>query len=304
MKKTLIALSVAAGMIAAAQAENTTNLYGSLGYSIKVVDDDHVSFSTNDTTWDLNTSTAKFGIKGTEDLSNGLQAFFKFEFGVDNDAGVNETRYAYLGLRGDFGTLTLGKQKTLYATATDYNDIFNDVGFKGKTDIASRHSKIINYMTPDMSGFMAGASIKLDGANAVSDGIDAWEIGALYEANGISAGLAYMNIEQAVGEQEHIGGQIGYSADQYQVGFGAQHESSVGTYYNLAGEYRTGPNTFRAGVDLIDLDGQDNDYNFALGYQYNFSERTYSWIEAEYYKEGEDGVDDGFTAVVGIRHDF
>lgn len=138
MKKALIAMSIAAGMVAAAQAENTTTLYGSLGYQTQV---NKVGGSVSGTgnairknTWDLDNATAKIGVKGTEDLSNGMQAFFKFEFGADTQSagkvGLNDTRYAYIGLTGEqWGTLTFGKQDSLYKIVTNFNDNFQSVFF-------------------------------------------------------------------------------------------------------------------------------------------------------------------------------
>lgn len=310
MKKSLIALSVAAGMIAAAQA-NTTTLYGSLGYSVQVAKETKPNVRLRDTVWDLNTAVLRFGIKGTEDLNNGLQAFYHFEFDFDDNAngplkngnGVTATRYANLGFRGDFGQFTLGRQKTVWNLATGYNDNFNQVGYKGSAGAPSRVGKAISYVSPGFGGVNVGAAIIIDESVNYSKGVDAFDIGVIYNNNGISAGLDYMQV-QSTPKTKFAGGHVGYSNDQFKVGLGAQKKSGAGNFYNLGGEYYMGANTFRAGFDLIDPDRGDKDYNFALGYQYNFSERTYTWVEAEYYKRGADGAKNDFKTVVGVRHDF
>ena len=187
MKKSLIALSVLAGVVGVAQAENTTTLYGSMAHSVVVAKKFNGDKKNN---WDLDRSVARFGIRGTEDLSSGLQAFYRFEFNAyDNGlSGKEGTRYAYLGLRGDFGTLTLGRQDTLFKQATSFNDNFQDVYFGEFHHGPNRLSKVISYVSPDMSGFKLGASMVLDGDNSVittsdSRGIDAWEAAAFYDAN-------------------------------------------------------------------------------------------------------------------------
>ncbi|MDO4642312.1 MAG: porin [Cardiobacteriaceae bacterium] len=307
MKKSLIALSVLAGMVGVAQAENTTTLYGSMAHSVTVADDS----SVNKTTWDLNRSVARFGIRGTEDLNGGLQAFYRFEFNAyDNGiSGKEGTRQAYLGLKGDFGTLTLGRQKTLFATATDFNDNFQDVYFDYHHG-PNRLSKVISYVSPDMSGFKIGASMILDGNNEVisssdSKGIDAWEGAAFYEANGIFAGGAYQYRDAGKGSQELMGGSVGYKNDAFKVGLGYEHESSADSYYNLAGEYYLDPsNTLRAGFGYDDGKGKNDWYEYALGYQYNLSERTYTWVEGSYYDPRQKGAEDTYKVVVGVRHDF
>ena len=128
MKKSLIALGVLAAVVGVAQAENTTTLYGSMAHSVVVAKKFNGDEKNN---WDLDRSVARFGIRGNEDLSSGLQVFYRFEFNAyDNGlSGKEGTRYAYLGLRGDFGTLTLGRQDTLFKQATSFNDNFQDVYF-------------------------------------------------------------------------------------------------------------------------------------------------------------------------------
>ncbi|SUO93501.1 porin [Suttonella ornithocola] len=333
MKKALIALSVAAGMIGAAQAENTTTLYGSLGYSTSIDKsrNESISGSVKENRWDLDTATAKFGIKGTEDLAGGVQAFYKMEFGFDVNGGVDNTRYAYLGLKGDFGTVTLGKQNSLFKTVTNYNDIFNDVFYSDELATfssatgGSRLPKAISYVSPNFGGFQFGIAGVLDGSNQViknsaSKDFDAAQAGIWYDQNGFYAGLAYSWIDADdnqtrgvnskgkivafnPGTTEVVGGAIGYSNDQFKVGLGAQHQASYGEVYNLAGEYYFGPNTVRGGFSLADPKGDDNVYVYALGYQYNFSKRTYTWVEGE-YRDFKGKESDGYTVKVGLRHDF
>jgi len=59
---------------------------------------------------------SRIGFRGTEDLGNGLQAFFALENGVAIDTGTAQQgnrlfgRLAQVGLKGAWGTLTLGRQ--------------------------------------------------------------------------------------------------------------------------------------------------------------------------------------------------
>lgn len=59
---------------------------------------------------------SRIGFRGTEDLGHGLQAFFVLEAGVAVDTGTSQQgnrlfgRAANVGLRGPWGTLTLGRQ--------------------------------------------------------------------------------------------------------------------------------------------------------------------------------------------------
>lgn len=381
MKKALIALSVAAGMIASAQAENTTTLYGSLGVETQVNKNntDSIRSSITDNRWNLDTSSAKFGIKGTEDLNNGLQAFYKIEFGFDPNGGVDSTRYAYLGLRGNFGEVTFGKQNSLYKIVTTKADIFQNSFYGetthyGKATGGSRIPKVISYVSPNMNGFQFGLAGVLDGnhdAVGFSDNksFSAYQAGIWYAQNGFYVGAAYSSLDVQKGKSttlysadptnrssrpvpnlfdnspsiDVVGIAAEYKNDQFKVAISAEHKSgndvvgvsgpwgvnpasdsssanlaaisqksaaerlawSDGEKYALAGEYYSGPNTFRAGFGLADLNAfSSNIYTYGLGYQYNFSNRTYTYVEGEYIDWNVNNIKNGYTVRVGLRHDF
>ncbi|SUO91532.1 porin [Suttonella indologenes] len=376
MKKALIALSVAAGMIASAQAENTTTLYGSLGVETQVNKNntDSIRSSITDNRWNLDTSSAKFGIKGTEDLNNGLQAFYKIEFGFDPNGGVDKTRYAYLGLRGNFGEVTFGKQDSLYKIVTNKADIFQN-SFYGETTHygaatgGSQIPKVISYVSRNMNGFQFGLAGVLDGnhdAVGFSDNksFSAYQAGIWYAQNGFYVGAAYSSLDVQKGKSatllsaagnfrartqpfdnspsiDVVGIAAEYKNDQFKVAISAEHKSgndvvgvsgpwgsndastpadfaaisqkraaerlawSDGEKYALAGEYYSGPNTFRAGFGLADLNEfSSNIYTYGLGYQYNFSNRTYTYVEGEYIDWNVNNIKNGYTVRVGLRHDF
>lgn len=367
MKKALIALSVAAGMIASAQAENTTTLYGSLGVETQVNKNntDSIRSSITDNRWNLDTSSAKFGIKGTEDLNNGLQAFYKIEFGFDPNGGVDNTRYAYLGLRGNFGEVTFGKQNSLYKIVTTKADIFQN-SFYGETTHygaatgGSRIPKVISYVSPNMNGFQFGLAGVLDGNRNVVNVSDnksfaAYQAGIWYAQNGFYVGAAYSSLDTgraylvdvdsrptvfvSAGDRsksvEVVGLAAEYKNDQFKVAISAENKEgndltgfnnnlawADGQKYALAGEYYSGPNTFRAGFGVADpknmthtvTDANGNDrivgfnsniYTYGLGYQYNFSNRTYTYVEGEYIDWNNLGENkNGYTVRVGLRHDF
>lgn len=62
---------------------------------------------------------SRIGFKGTEDLGHGLQAFFVLESGIAIDTGTSQQgnrlfgRAANVGLKGAWGTLTLGRQQNM-----------------------------------------------------------------------------------------------------------------------------------------------------------------------------------------------
>ncbi|MES2184563.1 MAG: porin [Pseudomonadota bacterium] len=73
-------------------------------------------------------STSRWGIRGREDLGGGLSASFALESGLAADEGnpLNATKYfdraSWLGLSGNWGRVTAGRQTTLLADAVIATD--------------------------------------------------------------------------------------------------------------------------------------------------------------------------------------
>lgn len=66
-----------------------------------------------------NTAPSRLGFRGTEDLGGGVSAIFALEMGIDPGDGTFAQggrpfgRQSYVGLKGGFGTLTLGRVYTM-----------------------------------------------------------------------------------------------------------------------------------------------------------------------------------------------
>ena len=121
MKKLNLALVLAGALTGAAQAQSAVEVYGIVDMGL-VREVGSVTGSTaggNRITSGAQSGT-RLGFKGKEDLGNGLSALFVLETGIAADAGgfnqANKAfgRQSFLGLQGDFGTLTLGRQYTSY----------------------------------------------------------------------------------------------------------------------------------------------------------------------------------------------
>ncbi|MFC1588993.1 porin [Pseudomonadota bacterium] len=86
MKKTIISLAVAAGMAVSSAAFAEATVYGQLHLSILSFDKDDGTGAglTNPI---LTSNTSAVGVKGSEDLGDGMKAFYKAEFQLDAAAG-------------------------------------------------------------------------------------------------------------------------------------------------------------------------------------------------------------------------
>lgn len=113
-------------------------------------------------------SASRFGLKGAEDLGNGMTVGFKLENGFnldDGQMGQNGRlfgREASLFVKGDFGTVAFGRMGGLASSCGSY-DIFWGVAdsFGGMTKnitglaISTRYDNMVTYQTPKFSGLQA-----------------------------------------------------------------------------------------------------------------------------------------------------
>ena len=112
-------------------------------------------------------SASRFGIKGSEDLGNGMKVSFQLENGFKADSGEFKTegklfdRQATVALSSDFGTLTMGRVGGVGSGAGfdlvyGYGDAFDG----GSGDVlgllqSARYDNMVTYQTPKFAGLQA-----------------------------------------------------------------------------------------------------------------------------------------------------
>ncbi len=185
MKKSLLAVSLLAAF-GAASAASTVTLYGVLDASIgqtKTTTTDVSGATTATTVSSLSRegrnnglSGSRFGIKGSEELGYGLKGFFvveeavstsKGELGQAISDGSTSGRQTLVGLSGNFGEVSLGRQYTPFFEAIE--PLTNvDAGGAFTLDSAStvkntvRASSSVKYVSPAFSGFKVAALVASD----------------------------------------------------------------------------------------------------------------------------------------------
>lgn len=173
MKKTLVAVSVLGAFAGSALAADV-QLYGILdtgvGYSHIDMDtsgvDDVDSFEMKSGV----SSGSRWGLKGTEDLGNGLTVGFILENGFDSDDGSEDStgvmfnRESSLFLEGSFGKLAFGRMGALNSGQSSWSKVgmINAFGtsygeFTAQASnvfsLAGQWDNMIAYETPDFAGF-------------------------------------------------------------------------------------------------------------------------------------------------------
>lgn len=164
----VILLGTATAMLAttpfaAASGSIDGKLYGKI--NVSVVNSD----SGSEDTWKLNSNASRIGLKGSNQVSEGLTVFYKTEFQVevDGDGDVFKQRNIYAGIKGQYGSLLAGKNHTPTKLAQKKIDLFNDLEgdimktFAGENPV----SNIIAYTTPKYGNFSATYAVMPSEAN-------------------------------------------------------------------------------------------------------------------------------------------
>ncbi len=161
---------------AALAQQNAVTLYGVVDLSI-------AGFSTQERGTAINMqsgvqSGSRWGLRGSEDLGNGLRANFQLESGFLANNGNSAQgrrlfgRAAWVGVSGGFGDLRLGRQTSVSsATLADYDAFLASYLITGAQTAllpynANRADNMVAYWSPSVGGLRAGvdASLDYDGA--------------------------------------------------------------------------------------------------------------------------------------------
>lgn len=283
MKK-LIAAAVAAAVIAPASvlAAGPT-LYGKIHMSIDYLDNNGSgSDNTEYNDWSLQSNSSRIGVKGSEDLGNGMKVGYLIEWGVsmDGDASDLNTRNRAVTLSGDWGTALAGKWDTPYKTVGRKIDLFGDrIGdlrsLNGDHDIRAKN--VAAYVTPNMNGFSATVAYVFDlglgdigGTEYSDDNADnnAWSFNAIYNNGPILVALGYIEANEdgqadpdADGQSSwRLGGAYSFGdfkilasyTDSESLGFVKDNDVNIWT---LGGSYKMGNNTIK--LQYADRDKSD-----------------------------------------------
>ncbi|MGV2861386.1 porin [Achromobacter sp. ESBL13] len=279
-------------------------------------------------------SGSRWGLRGVEDLGNGYSAFFRLESGFHASDGTQGQgrlfgRWAYLGLRGDFGEVRAGRQQVLSdswggvaspfgtswggasaSVTSGYND--GDFGTGGRVNNA------FIYRTPVWAGWQAGVGYSFEAHEndqfATADHDRVWTAGLRYRDGPLSTALTYehLNPDASVpGKLNSRNVQLAAAYDfdwmKLHAGYGNLRNPNVGP---SAGVRRV--NTFVGGVS-VPVSGSSKVLaayqratssrikGWGLGYEHDLSKRTNFYALLDRVDRRQSHT---LQSVVGLRHHF
>jgi predicted porin len=155
MNKKLVAVAVAAGLAlpmvsahAVDVADKKLEVYGKLHVSLSSID----AAGTTSDNYLLESNASRLGFKGAIPLDGGLTGTYKYEVQADVTDGtlLDSQRNTYLGLKGGFGEVRLGRHdsplKMAQGKFDQFGDTAGDLKNAGSQDGENRNASAITYL--------------------------------------------------------------------------------------------------------------------------------------------------------------
>lgn len=273
MKKTLAALAVLGAFAAGSAYAADVTVYGIVDLGLKYTHEDSDKPHTDATdTLEMKQggqSGSRFGLKGSEDLGNGLKVGFVLENGFDADTGAlaNDGRLfgresqAYIA--GSFGELSFGRVGQLTSGNGTYGIAGNMSPFgtswsdavEGSTFQVGfgRFDNTITYKSPNFAGFNVYAQYSFD-ANTM----DEWKV------------------KDHTGHTEGKSTSTRYGALGATYGNGALKLAFTADWYNWSNNYNYNETTGASDGEV------DDGYAFTFGGSYDF-QVVKAYFGAQYF---------------------
>lgn len=132
MKKTVLSLAALAALMGAGavQAQSNVTLYGLMDAGLENTSNATPAKGSQTRVVSGGMNTSRWGVRGTEDLGNGMKAVFQLEGGIMIDTGAQDgalfKRQANVGLEGGFGRVVMGRS---FTTNYDFMLPFDPMGY-------------------------------------------------------------------------------------------------------------------------------------------------------------------------------
>lgn len=339
MKKTTLALMLAAALPVAAQAQTSLQLTGSVDVALESLNKD----ANGGTKGDLHVTDGVWGgtrvvIQGSEQITEGLHGIFSLDMRAraDNGAQSNAENFfsqAWVGVRGGLGTLRLGRQDTALQLGMDsLGDMaegswyYNGDGLAG---LIGTTNNTIGYESPALGGIVLRASYAAGEAEAVVGGPnpdvnklnDLYSVSARGEFGIVGASLGYQSRDGAgienIKSVDQFGGALALNFDRFGVGVGyvqsqQKHQNGLAALKTKGYSASTRFMLSDAGTIYLsyrheDPAGDDNvESGVGLTYAHGLSKRTYVYGSLGMGKVEQPAGDNQKPRrlALGVRHFF
>jgi len=242
-----------------------------------------------DTIFGLQNYGSQIRYTGTAPISSSTNAIGYLELGWDQNAGINTTREGWIGVDGNFGEVTMGKQYLgIYDAVTSKTDIaqWGSCGFQLG---CQRLSSVLKYSNQFDGGLGVVASAQLESNDAENSFFDVLDGNVTFKSGALELGLgAGFVAKEATAKSGFAFGVAGaFDLGSIKMSGDFQYMDK-----NLNGRVNAGDSKARIIVTLggafgnayglFSIANSDNTPFFlTAGYTFNISQNTYIYTEIQ-----------------------
>ena len=330
-KKSLAAVAILGAFAGSAVAADVT-LYGLADLGLNYIHTDNDAGKKDDS-FTMRTgqnSGSRFGLKGTEDLGNGLKVGFVLENGFDADTGSLTTkdkifdREAQAYVEGEFGRISMGRVGQLASMNGSYGLLGVASPFSsgwGQT-IGPKHvmaagltrfDNTVTYVTPDFAGFKVHAQYSFQNTASTDEpegksGTNRYYgIGATYNAGP----LALVGVVDSINYKGNtVGKDKDHDDDSLSVTLGGSYDFEVVKVYAL-GQYFDNASGFSSSFDkdkFTPAKGGAEGWGLSLGASApafgGTARAQMGYMDAEDVRASADGKTDFTRYMFSVGYDY
>lgn len=296
-----VPLLLLAGSLSTAAMADPITVYGKANISAQSTDDGDGSFT------ELKSNASRVGVKGDMKLENGLEVLYLFEWQVDltdvSDSDNIKSRNQYVGLKGGFGTVLLGRKDTVLKDLSKPVDQFNDyeADLKGLWKGENRMSDMIMYESPSLNGIKAAFTYVAEDEKDGEDGLSAavyygdkkLKKSKLYVALAMDNDIKGYDTQRAV-----VQGKVG----SWTLGAIAHKQEKVDSDSSDSGVTLSAAYSINAWKLKAQYQSLEDDDSVSIGADYKLGKNTkvYAWYTDRQLDQSEDKS----WLAVGLEHKF
>ncbi len=282
-------------------------IYGRADVSLQKSDEGEGSFT------EVKSNASRIGFKGTHQLNDDLEVVYKAEFQVDldgdSDKGDSITdRNQYVGLKGGFGEVLLGKNDTMLKQSQGKVDLFSDLNgdIKNLWKGENRMADTVSYKSPKFNNFSVGLTYIAEDS---VDAEDATSIAVFYGDKKLKKSKVYASIAM---DSEVKGYDVVRATVQGKVS-----DITLGAIYHtqekvngdaemdgflLSAKYKMDKVTLKGQYQTADYDGGDSLSGATVGVDYSLAKSTKLYAFYTTF-DMDTGADEDYLAA-GIQYKF
>lgn len=305
--KTTIALATCSALSLSAMAAEkpSVNLYGRADLAIQSSDEGDGSFSS------IESKASRIGIKGDYKINDSLKVVYKAEFQVDIDGDSDKfwkARNQYVGLKGNFGEVLLGKNDSMLKQSQGKTDLFSDhdADIKNLWKGENRLSDTLTYKSPKFSGFQLGLTYQ---AEEEAEGEDAFSVAAFYGDKKLKKSKIFASIamDSEVKDYDIIRATVQGKLSGITLGLMVQNQEHIDTGAEMDGimvsaKYKVGAATLKGQYQMADHKDGDERNGITAGVDYKLASSTKLYAYYTSFDMDSDNDEDYLAA--GIQYKF